>query len=179
MTNISSEGVTFNGTIISGQTAEIKKVGFAWSASVNPGVNLTDTTIIAGKFTGNTFQKQVDFGLLKNGNYKVRAFVIYDSFTIYGPVETFKSKGSKSPVITDFYPASGKKGDTITITGDNFCSYIYSNFIILEGNSFPAIYAERKKLQFVIPQTQRSGETILQVEVAGMTARAPQNLVVE
>lgn len=179
VTNINSEGVTFNGVILSGKTYEIRKVGFAWSASVNPGINLTDTTIVAGGYTGNTFQKRLDFGLQKNVNYKVRAFVISGTYTIYGPVVEFKSKGSKAPVITDFYPASGKKGDTITITGDNFGTYNYSNFIILEGSSFPAIDAERKKLKFVIPQTQKSGETALQVEVAGMNARAPKALVVE
>ncbi|HET6558583.1 MAG TPA: IPT/TIG domain-containing protein [Prolixibacteraceae bacterium] len=168
VTNISPEGVTFNGEVFLSNHSPVEKVGFIWSTKEPLSILSDDTTIITGTGIKTSFQKQVSHSLTRNVQYYVRAFAITDKYTSYGPILSFKSTGSKAPVITDCFPSKGNYGDTVTIIGDNFSSSV-ENITVSVGNlNARVIKAEKTRISIVLPTTTLTGDASIRVMVASM-----------
>lgn len=172
VTNITPEGATFNGEMFFGDLTEVEKVGFVWGDSKSINNESADTTVISGPITKASFQKKVSHSLASGVIYCVMAFAITDKYTSYGPPITFKSMGSKAPVITDFYPSQGNSGDTITIIGDNFSNRPEKNTVLVGNMQVLVIRAEKTRISFVLPTTSLTGDVSIKVTVASMITEA-------
>lgn len=121
-TNITEEGVVFNGNINNYENLDIIEYGFLWDFR-SALSNFIDKKVLVNNFNGGKFSAIINSTLIKDQTYFVRAYAKTDKYTIYGNKISFKSQGSNAPEINNVIPKSGTWGDTIKVIGKGF-SYV-------------------------------------------------------
>ncbi len=161
VTNITKEGVVFNGEIISLGNTPVVNYGFVWSDSeiiYSGGGKNMEKILISGNNSKGKFSKSIDFALKKDVQYTVSAIVQTDSITVFGEAVSFYSKGSIAPEVDYFEPESGQIGDTINIYGSRFSS-LSSNINVLFGDQkADLIESDNDHIVVVVPPFQ--GENV-------------------
>lgn len=119
--DIEESGVTFMANVFEEGSSKIIEHGFVWGQDV---INLNiekSERIKLGSFEGlGTFEANATFGLEKDKDYYVKAFVRTQSHTVYSLPKSFNSLGCEPPIIYDFEPKTAGWGDTIKVRGKNF-----------------------------------------------------------
>lgn len=119
---VSSSEVNFSAKVSNPNDFKIVEYGFEWgNENTMIGSNINQTS----NFTDNSFSYSLDYALVPDEEYNVRAFIKTPTQVIYSNPKYFYPKSSLPPTITDFYPKTGKEGDIVTIEGDNFFSLNY------------------------------------------------------
>jgi hypothetical protein len=92
VSDIGETGATFHAEIINEGTAAKIEYGFVWDIS-DPRVE-SAATVIVNDESGNIVSARVESSLVKNVEYTVRAYALYDGKIAYGNAITFLSQGS-------------------------------------------------------------------------------------
>ncbi len=133
--NITASGALLRADIRRERTHPVTDHGFIWSLHPNPQFNAAEKISLGSmKESAGTFEARVEQGLYVDTVYYVKAFVETKSHTVFGPVVSFRSAGSRGPVIEDVSPAKGMWGDTLVIRGENF-SNAKSNVEVAIGSA--------------------------------------------
>jgi hypothetical protein len=126
--NISKTGATLQGNIERLGEEPILNHGFVWGLSLSLSPLLNSDKVLLGKKSGvGFFSKEVNSGFFKDTTYYFQAFVQTKKYTVYGPVTSFRSLGSKAPIIKSVSPIQGTWGDTVIISGNYFSSLSVKN----------------------------------------------------
>lgn len=94
VSNIDSNGATFNGEFIDTGNSLITEYGFVLGIS-EPSIENSDTLIVTSNATNGVFSKTISENIAGNINYYVKAFAKTDNHVVYGNNITFYSQGSK------------------------------------------------------------------------------------
>lgn len=149
---IDETGVTFTAKILSEGNSEIIEHGFVWGKEDKTLSIVKSERVTLGSFEGVGYYKAVTtFGLEKNKNYFVKAFVKTKNHTVYSTAKSFFSLGCEPPVISEFEPKTAGWGDTIRIKGENF-GFETAKLALTFGNATSVItYASDSLVVGVVP----------------------------
>lgn len=139
LVEISTQGVTFSGTIQFENLEEIIDHGFVWG-SERGSLSLNESLYVSlGPVTSQNFSATIGSTLEKKIAYYTRSYAKTKGKTVYGPVVRFVSLGNEGPKITAFSPTEGSYGDTVIITGKNFVFKKEMNLVTI--GDVPAVIA--------------------------------------
>lgn len=174
VTNISSNGATFNASIKSvGKDQDVSSYGFLWGS--NPEPQLYQSRALAQKaFNRGPFHIDVHGDLRPGGAYYVRAFVTSQTDTVFGNVVTFQSKGSNPPVITSIEPDREFSGNEITIRGENFSNGYQGNKVKIGATDCQVLYNSQNEIRVKVPFKDMLIAFDVSVTTAGQTGVAAQ-----
>jgi hypothetical protein len=176
--NITVDGVEFVGSAESlGSNQEIISYGFAWGEMEKPTINSSYTTISDNIKVGS-FSKVVNNDLEEDVLYYVRAFIQTESLIVYGNIESFTSKGSKAPLITEFSPEKGVDGAEITIKGNYFSNKPERNHVKIGNLTAKVTSSTETEIKATSPVSELIGDFDLSVTVAGKTAKASKKYAI-
>ena len=123
-----------------------------------------------GTFNGeNTFSTHLENNMLRGREYYIKAYVQTKEYTVYSNRLSFRSKGSKTPVINSFYPDSLYRGDTISITGNYFSMRNSDNLFSFGSQKVNPFSSSDTLLQVIVPGMKNATSVNFKVEVAGNT----------
>jgi hypothetical protein len=148
--NISDSGATFTADLYSLGTEVPKEYGFLWDVWGELDYNNSNKVILGKPEKIGVFTADISSCLIKERKYNVRPFVKTENRMVYGPTSTFKSLGSKAPLIHGFYPNSGGWGDTIKISGRNFSWITETNEVRLNNVKCKSVNSTDTTLFFVV-----------------------------
>lgn len=120
VTEITEEGVTFNGEVGELNYNEIIDYGFVWGKEKH--LSLEDNlSKSAGTPSSRNFSTHIRSSLASGETYYLRAFAKTKSTIVYGNLLSFRSKGSSEPVLDIFSISSSilKECNTLTINWKN------------------------------------------------------------
>jgi len=140
-------------TIVEKGSYEMIDYGFVYSTSIGSfGIeNGTKVSLKADALNDNTFETSFQFG---NGYYNpsqvyyVRAYLVNKKGIVYGLPLSFRGL---MLTMASVQPTSGKSGDRITITGENFSSTLKDNVVKFNTTVAKVIEASSSRLVVEIP----------------------------
>lgn len=118
------------------------------------GYNYRRTASLHDMTSGDPFAQPINvYNNIKNG------FGIFAGYSA-----SIYSKGKPKPVITGINPPSGKPGDHIFITGENFPvpPNDFVRVIFQQGLIGQIVYATATQIEVIVPQTAVSGKIVVQ-----------------
>jgi len=159
-TEINSTGVTFNAQILDFGKEEIIDFGFTWKSE-------RGEYICSLKESGNIkdFSFRISSDLNNGEGVGYRAFVKTRKNTVYANTINFVSKGSKKPVIKDFYPKEGYDSTKVTIIGSNFSYNPENNHVTINGLNVELVQSSNDTIVFILPETNINGVAEILVQV--------------
>ena len=92
-TNVDETGATFQGELITEGKQPATTYGFVWGIK-DQMVESANKIVLDRNPSSNSFSIRIDHALAKDVEYKIRAFAISGSVTVYGNTISFISKGS-------------------------------------------------------------------------------------
>ncbi|GET22110.1 IPT/TIG domain-containing protein [Prolixibacter denitrificans] len=173
ITNVSSEGATFNAEIKMRGQSPIERYGFVWSAIEHLDTTIMDKVILSDNIESGKFSATISSTLKEGETYAVYAFAKTGEYAVFGKSIQFKSLGSKGPVVTSFSPETGSWGDTITIRGKNFSYVGYENTVKLGTIQALVTSASDTLLTIRVPEKLIEDKVNLSVSIFGNTSIAP------
>ncbi len=147
VTNINSEGATFNGEVLSSGNTSIIEQGFLWDTTAVLRDNSKNKILLEDVNNTGRFKYRMSGSLNKNQKYYVKAFSKAQEYLVFGDVVSFLSKGSKPVQITSFNPSVGSWGDTISIKGQRLNGIDYTVYF---GNLQAEILSSSDSIMKVI-----------------------------
>jgi hypothetical protein len=159
-TQIDSTGVTFNAKILDFGKEEIIDFGFTWKSE-------RGKYICSLKESGNIkdFSFRISSDLNNGEGVGYRAFVKTRTNTVYANTINFVSKGSKKPVIKDFYPKEGYDSTKVTIIGSDFSYNPGNNHVTINGLNVELVQSSNDTLVVILPETNINGVAEIMVQV--------------
>jgi len=149
ITDITTDGATFNAEVLSLGVNDIIEYGFFWDTIPNFNYQ-TSYRVKIKEFLGKEkFKCTINESLLKGITYYVRSYVYTNGYIVVGDDEEFVSKGSMAPQINSFYPKNGSWGDTITIAGERFNPN--NNDVYLGSLRTKVVYNSDALLKVIVP----------------------------
>lgn len=185
VSGISAEGATFAAEFSNAKSSDIIAHGFVWGKDkVNLAIGQTSAHAIQlGVPVSSQFHYTEKSSLESGATYYVRGFVQTKQNVIYGTMVSFKSLGASGPILTDFSPKSGKQGDILTISGNNFgqeSKYITVTFSTDESDITVApIEVSNTSIKVAIPETLYARTSLISVELAGTKVQAAEPFKLE
>ena len=170
ITEINNSGATFTGVVKTLGAAPITDHGFTWSITPNSLVENASRISLGTKQETGSFSATATFAMEAGKTHYVRTYARSGKYTVYGPSIAYTSQGSLAPVITEFSPASARRNETVTITGNNF-SQDQNRLRVLFGNSTATIIsATPEKIVCMVPYNLNPQPQIkITVQLAGQT----------
>jgi N-acetylneuraminic acid mutarotase len=150
---ITEEGVVFYGKIMNRGDFEIMDHGFVWDTIPQSTIDGDNYRNSLGEYSSELFSSQITSALVEGQTYYVRAYVQEENQIVYGRSVSFKSFGSKAPVITDFNPKTATWGDTLFIVGENFSLKKGENEIEFGKYKSDIVDIEDTLLTVLVPET--------------------------
>lgn len=172
VTEIDSEGATFNARIISQGNQEISEYGFVWGESAQIDIERGEWKKIIGKPNSDTFSLRISSTLEKNKKYYVKAYTKTKDYKTYGSIPSFVSLGSEAPIIESFSPSNANIGDTIYVLGKNFSTLEYTTSAFIGGVKSRVISTNYDTIQIIVPDTINAKESVLSISFAGNISKA-------
>jgi hypothetical protein len=127
VSDITSEGVTFNANITCLGNQNILDFGFIWNeGTAEPNLNSSIKSLGSNPDLGN-FSYRLSNDLKKGKSYNVGAYIKTDKVVFYSNTQLFTSEGCLPPMIRNFYPDSISEGQEVTIIGKNFSTKVSNN----------------------------------------------------
>lgn len=161
------DGAEFSADITNLGNQEILKYGFVWSVESNPTI-LDNNKLFDDKPKKGIYSYNVKSGLSKGKIYYVRAYILTDTYEVYGIVKCFNSLGSLPPIITDFKPKYGPIGTQVVIEGENFALSKTGNIVKFGNTEVIVDSVSEKRLVVKIPKITKSENVPISVKVAEM-----------
>ena len=174
ITNVSSEGATFNAEIKMRGHSPIERYGFVWSTIEHLDTTIMDKVILSDNMESGKFSATISSTLKEGETYAVYAFAKTGEYAVFGKSIQFKSLGSKGPVVTSFSPETGSWGDTITIRGKNFSYVGYENTVKLGTIQALVTSVSDSLLTIQVPEKINENKVNLTVSIFGNTSVAPE-----
>lgn len=172
VTEIDSEGATFNAKIISHGNQEISEYGFVWGLSAETNINHGEWKTIKGSPSSEIYSIRVSATLEKNKRYYVKAYTKTEGYKTYGSAPSFVSLGSEAPLIERFSPSHANTGDTILVLGKNFSTLEYTTTARIGGIKSRVISTNYDTIQIIVPDTITAKDSELSISVAGNISKA-------
>lgn len=167
VTNISQNGAILNARVTNLSNEDIVEYGFVIDTSKFPST-IEGKIIIKKAKINRDFSFDLQSGLKDGKSYNIRSFIRTISTTVYGNSVSFRSQGSRQPVIKDFNPKMGPIGTKVVIEGENF-GYLKNEIKINFGNVTVLIDSLTDNMIFVkIPNMSSNEEVKINIEIAGM-----------
>lgn len=171
---IDVNGATFKAIVHDFDPSEAISHGFLWGKNSTPDFsefvlrsNFSNVLLQIEGEMKNTFSARVNTDLKPGDEYHFRNYVITANDTIMGNIEAFVSLGSSKPIINSVVPSSGRIGQTITITGENFALYRRAIFIRF-GNNYGSVDPEivnPNELKIRVPYSPIKGKVQMVLEI--------------
>lgn len=172
VTNITSEGARFNARLESlGRSQNVIKYGFVWGETKSPTIQ-SSNSFVSVKIKQGDFYKDVSNDLKIDQVYFVRAFIQTDLLIVYGNTLQFKSKGSATPIITDFTPKEGYDSTVVIIKGKNFSGSTDGNEVRFSVWLAKVLEASDTLLKVKSPKTPQAAYHYISIRVAGKQSLA-------
>ncbi len=166
VSNVNEQGAQFNG-LVTFRGKGNSNIGFVWDTTNDPVIETSAKALIT-QFSEGPILFDITFDLLENQTYYVRAFGQSGSEIVYGDEVSFESSGSLAPSIENFLPATGKRGTTFQVNGNNFSGQPLNVIAKLGGVEVEVLEANPNQLKLRIPDNfNLSGKVKLSVKVAG------------
>lgn len=128
ITDINNTGAVFNANVTNAGKGGVIEYGFVWGRNGIPDID-SSKVVIAEPVSEGILSVKITNDLVTGANYFVRAFARNTEYITFSNTVSFISKGSSSPVISDFTPDHGTNGTIVTINGENFSGSIYNNVV--------------------------------------------------
>ncbi len=179
VTEIRSDGATFNSGIIQINNNNIIEYGFVYGKTKNPAIESGYKIVFDTPLNSTLFSYRMNRGLENRFEYFVRAFVRSESFLSYSENKSFISLGSNPPVISDVQPRKIKKGEKLYITGSNFAptgnsvQFIGQNITIVDVKTLSQF-----KIEAVVPELFNDDAFNVRVKTAGMSGKFDTKIIV-
>jgi hypothetical protein len=171
--SVTEDGATFSAEIIDIGTEEILEYGFVWSKKSIPTITNFHKTVKGNPGKG-TYHIEVNYGLQKDQQYNLRAYILTNKSVVYGTEKSFVSMGSNPPMITDFNPKYGSIGTAVVIEGKNFSESVTGDSVKF-GEAIAVIDSVfEDRLYTHVPEIKRSELATLYLTSAGMTTASIQ-----
>jgi hypothetical protein len=177
ISEISSEGVNFEGKLSAEFIKEITEYGFIWSDDLTKLEQKTFIKSSTKKLESNNFSLNIKSTLHANTKYYAKAYVKHQGLNIYSKTIEFESKGSIGPIITDLYPKSGNWGDTITIKGENFDYSNRTTYVMLGTISQSIVKLTDSIIKFKVRETVKDGNLKLMVQISDFVTESNLSFV--
>lgn len=176
ITQITSSGAVFNAEVFYNDDMDITDHGFVWGPSK---ARLFESTSLGSfKATGN-FSFTGTYGMEAGKQIFVKAYLVTESYTVYGNLMEFTSQGTDPLIITDFNPKSASMWDTITISGQRFSS-VSGNTVKFGDATATVTESTNEQIKVLVPTGLSSVSSIISVSTSGHTAETSTsfNLIV-
>ena len=178
VTDISSNGATFNAKVLDKGKEEIVDFGFKWHyIYYNPPYGRVEVfcdSSIYNTATLDDFNLQWNGGLRFNATYTVTAYIKTENYCVLGNKVVFVAKNLMTPVIDDFFPKEGFDGTIVKLTGSNF-SPVYSK-VFLNDKKAQILRVYKDSIIFKIPQSDFVGDAEISVSVLSKNVIADKKI---
>lgn len=165
VTDVSPEGATFRGEVITMGNSPVLEYGFVWSLGNSPDLKSSEHVTVKETFSSGKFSCRIDYSLIWDHKYYVRSYVRTQDLVVYGDVVSFVSDGTKLPVIHEVLPSSGFWGDTISFIGERFSSI--KNLVHFGNIEGQVVYNSDSLFKAVVPS--EPNEELVDIEFQGGT----------
>lgn len=174
------ESITEGGAVFKGEIRDyphpITERGFKWSETESF-VGLI-TTVNLGPASGEgSFEETIAHDLIPDKVYYVWAYAKTATHTVNGEMKSFRSLGSKAPVVESFHPKELDWGDTIAITGKYFTANKNSIHVEIGGIRAKLLTTTQDRITVVIPENFDGPKGRVTVSVYGNIALAKDSVV--
>jgi hypothetical protein len=147
--SITAEGAVFKGEIRD-YPQPISERGFMWS--VNESYIGLNTTVSLGPGSGEgTFEAAISHDLMADTIYYVWAYAKTATHTVNGEIKSFRSLGSKAPVIHSIEPKLVTWLDTLVIKGERFSQNPLNVSAKINGITLPIISNSLTEIKVRMP----------------------------
>ncbi len=157
--DVTTEGATFRGDIISLGHLDIIEQGFIWDTIASLSYEYSEKIILKGTNHPGLFKQRINSSLSKNQTYFVKAFLRTKDYLVLGDVVDFLSKGSIPPAIKSISPNYGHWGDTVIIRGERFNSK--SNIVLFGQIKANLIENSDTLLRVIVPSKKNDLKTTI------------------
>jgi hypothetical protein len=175
VTDVSESGAVLHGKIRRMGTEHIRDHGFIWSLQPNPQAHDSEKISLGALPEGRGFQAHIQYGLIPDTTYYVKAFTATDDHMVYGGIVNFRSAGSLPPVIENFTPRQGSWGDTLKIEGKYYSSRMENVKVMFGSLEAETIMSSDSTIECIVPSNIAEPSIPFKVIVAGQEATSPAN----
>ena len=170
-TNISVDGVTFNGSFLQAGKEEIIDHGFVYGVTSKLNTQ-HDEKLSLGASTGNgSFTATANQALKTGETYYVSAYARNKDKIFYAEPMSFISKGGKSPEIYTIFPNEGMIEDTVMIRGKYFSQQNHNNMVIFGNQEAKIIETSDTAIKVIAPAFENNGFVDVFVTTTGQTSQ--------
>ncbi len=155
-------GVVFSAEILLSKDEPILDNGFVYALTSKPTLG-TDVKVAAEEEGASKFSSKMMDALAPDTTYHVRSYAKTQSFLTYGNEVTFRSNGSKAPIIEKIEPSIAFWGDTILVTGKNFDRSGKNNSVWFGGFEASKRWGTKDTIYAIVPfelNTKKSEVTV-------------------
>jgi hypothetical protein len=172
---INSSGATFTGVVKTMGAAPIADHGFTWSTTPHSLVDYASKISLGPKQETGTFSATATFAMEAGKTHYVRTYARSGRYTVYGPTMAYTSQGSLAPVITGFSPASARRNETVTITGNNFSQDLNRLKVLFGSTAATIISATPESIVCMVPHNLQTQQSKITVQLAGQSISSTTN----
>jgi len=167
VTDINSDGATFNGDVLNAGESGISDHGFVFNSSPNPLLESSNVISLGPKTGKGSFSIVANRNMANGETYHVRAYAVSggNQTIVYGQDISFVSLGGSPPEIADFSPTLGSIGDTVTIRGSGFSNVFNNNIVNIGTTRVQVFQATAELLKVTIPDHLPLGAQEVKVRV--------------
>lgn len=175
--SITANGAVFKGVIQKTSTPVVEH-GFVWS--VTESFNGLVSRLALGPATGDgPFEAAIDHDLIPDKVYYVWAYAKTSSHTVYGEMKSFRSLGSRAPVIESYHPGEVDWSDTITIAGQYFSAQKNQVRVDIGGVQATLLEVAHNKINARVPTEFTGPKGKVRVSVYGNVGLAADSIVMK
>ncbi|WP_188500630.1 IPT/TIG domain-containing protein [Pontibacter amylolyticus] len=175
VTAINTSGATFTGIIRTLGATPVSDHGFTWSTTPHSLVDNSSQISLGPRNEIGPFSATATFAMEADKVHYVRAYARAGEYVVYGPAMPYTSKGSMTPVITGFSPASARRNDQVTITGSNFTQDLNRLTVLFGSTPATIVRATPESIVCMVPYNLQAPQTKITVKLAGKTATTTNN----
>ncbi|MEM8897991.1 MAG: kelch repeat-containing protein [Bacteroidota bacterium] len=174
VTEITDSTVTFYAELFNSNNTSTLEYGFVWDFT-DPTLSSPYKVTLAPTPNAGDFSATVDYGLFKDRNQIVRAFVISDDYSVLGNQQSFVSNGVGSIRIESFEPTSAYVNSQVKITvSDTLNSSAVKVIIADKEAGIDSIVAN--ELYVRVPDVNNDTETSIVIDLNGKLAETEEKL---
>ena len=167
VTNITSSGAQFHAQLLQLNGNAVLDHGFVWGDDQYLSLATDNKNSMGPLEGGDGFSAEIATTLKEGQIYYVKAYLKTEKLTIFGSAVSFKSLGSKAPVIIDFEPKSGRTFDTISIKGVGFSFVKTDNEVKFNDKKAEIISQSDTLLSVKVPGALNVLKSKISVSVVG------------
>lgn len=173
---INKSGALVSAKITPRGDEKITSYGFIWGNHEFISLQLSNRKIYQGAPKSLIFSEELSFGHKSEDITYYKAFITTKSYTIFGDIQSFYSRGSLPPIIYDLSPSKAKIGDKIQLIGKNFSYSIIDNQVFFGNKRALLFYTTDTTITAIVPK-DIPDTCIVKCNVLGKEAFADLNFI--